>query len=98
MWYLLNSVKGANVIERVDGGGESTVKAEDLVINEGSEGKVIEEVGEVLPDVGISIFSEALVIKAIDLSDLTGFMISTENGDSAWVSDFERDKEGYSFD
>jgi len=64
------------------------VEAEDLIIDKGSERKVIEQVGKVLPDVGISVFSEAFIVEAIDLCDLTGFVVSTKNGDSVWVSDF----------
>lgn len=94
MWYFLNSVKSTDVVESIDGGGETTVKAEDLVIDEGSEWKVVKEVGEVLPDVCISVFSETLVIEAVDLGDLSGFVVSTEDGDAARVTDFQGYEEG----
>lgn len=41
MRYFLNAVKSTDVIERIDGGGKTTVKAEDLVIDEGGEREVI---------------------------------------------------------
>lgn len=46
------------------------MKAEDLVVDEGREWKVVEEVGEVLPNIRISIFSKAFVVEAIDLRNL----------------------------
>jgi hypothetical protein len=67
------------------------VEAEDLVVNECGEGEVVEEIGEVFPDVGIAIFSETLVVEAVDLGDLAGFVVTTEDCDALRVSDFESD-------
>lgn len=64
------------------------MKAEDLVVDEGGEGKVIEEIGEVLPNVCISVFSKALVVKTVNLGNLTRFVVTTEDSDSLWVSYF----------
>lgn len=33
------------------------MQAEDLVVDEGGEGKIIEEVGEILPDVCVAVFA-----------------------------------------
>lgn len=38
MWNFLDPVERANVIQCVDAGGETAVEAEDLVIDESSEG------------------------------------------------------------
>jgi hypothetical protein len=73
------------------------MKAEDLAIDQGCEREVVEEIGEVFPDIGIPIFAEALVIEAIDLSDLTGFMVTTQNGNALWVADLKGDKESDGF-
>ena len=60
------------------------MKTEDLAVDKGSQGKVVEEVGEVpvgqcqrlplnyilfnsLPNIGIAVFSQALVIEAVHL-------------------------------
>ena len=60
------------------------MKTEDLAVNKGGQGKVVEEVGEVpvgqcqrlssgyilfnsLPNIGIAVFSQALVIEAVHL-------------------------------
>lgn len=40
-------------------------KSTDLVLDEGSEGQVVEEIREVLPDVGSTILAEALIIETV---------------------------------
>ena len=73
------------------------MEAEDLVVNEGSEREVIEEICEVFPHVGIAIFSKTLVIEPVDLCNLAGFMVATKDGDALGVSDFESNKESDRF-
>lgn len=70
------------------------MKTEDLVVDQGSEGEVVKEVGKILPDISVSIFTEAFVVEAVDLSDLTGLVVSSEDCDSLRVSDLEGDKKG----
>jgi hypothetical protein len=41
------------------------VQAENLVVNDGSEGQIVKEFGEDLPHVRISVLSEALVVETI---------------------------------
>lgn len=74
------------------------METEDLVVDQGRQGKVIEEVCEVLPDVRVAILSQAFIVKAIDLGDLTRLVVATEDGDALWVSDLEGDKESDSLD
>ena len=62
------------------------MKAEYVSFNNSSKRQVIKESCEVLPDVGISIFSKAFVIEPVDLCDLLAFVVSSEDGDTAWVS------------
>ena len=47
------------------------MEAEYLLFNDCSEREVVKEISEVLPDIGISIFPETLIVKSIDLSDLS---------------------------
>lgn len=89
MWNFLYTVKGSDVIKSIDTWRKTSVKTEDLVINESCEREVVEEVCKILPYVGIAILSEALVIEAIDLGNLAGFVVSTEDCNSLGVSDFE---------
>jgi hypothetical protein len=95
---FLDSVERSDVVERVDGGAQTAVEAEDLVVDEGREGEVVEEIGEVLPDVRVAVFAQAFVIEAVDLGDLAGLVVAAEDGDSLWEADFESDEEGDGFD
>ena len=62
------------------------MKAEDLVLDQSCERQVVEKISEVLPHVGVPVFAEALVVEAINLGDLAGLMVSTENRDALGVS------------
>lgn len=98
MGNLLDTIERANVVQGVDTGRQTSVKAEDLVLDQGGKRQVIEQVCEVLPDVGIAVFAEAFVVEAVDLGDLAGLVVSAKDGDALGVSDLEGDKEGYGFD
>ena len=43
------------------------MKTEDLMLNDGGEGKVIEELGELLPDVSVTILSQAFIVETISI-------------------------------
>lgn len=88
MGYLLYAVQSADVVEGVDAGRETAVKTEDLILDQGGERQEIEKIGEVLPDIRISVFPEALVVKAVDLGDLTRLVIASQDGDALGVSNF----------
>lgn len=64
----MNAIKLTNLVEGVDGGGETTVEAEDLVLDNGGEGEVIEELGEDLPHVGIAVFAETFIVETIPIT------------------------------
>jgi hypothetical protein len=98
MWNFLYTIECSDVIKGIDAGGETSVEAEDLVVDKGGEGEVVEEIREVLPYVRVAIFAETLIIEPIDLCDLAGFVVATEDGDALRVSDFEGYKESDGFD
>jgi hypothetical protein len=93
VWNFLYAVESSDVVKSVDAWGEASVEAEDLVVDKGSEGEVIEKVCEIFPYVGVTVFSETLIVEAIDLSDLTGFVVAAEDCDALRVSDFESNEE-----
>lgn len=95
MGNFLDTIKRPDVVESVDGRTQSTVKTENLVFDESSEGKVVEKVGEVFPHVGIAVFAETFVIESVDLCDLSGFVVSTEDGNTLRVTDLQRDQKGH---
>jgi hypothetical protein len=94
MRNLLYTIQCSDVIKGIDAGRETSVQAEDLVIDQGGEGEVVEEIGEVLPYIRIAVFSETFIVEPIDLCDLTGFMVATEDGDALGISDFQGYEEG----
>ena len=81
-WHFHDSIKLVNLIESINGWRESTMKAEDVVLNNSSKRKVIEKGCEVLPHVGVSVFSQALIIEPINLGNLFGLMISSKDSNS----------------
>ena len=67
MGSLLDAIKLANLIKSIDRGRQTTVKTEDLVLNNCSEGEVIEELGELLPDVSVTILSQTFIVETISI-------------------------------
>ena len=89
---FLDPVQRPDVVQGVDTRGQAAVKAEDLVVDKGGEGQVVEEVGEVFPDVGVAVLAEALVVETVHLRDLAGFVVASKDGDALWIADFESDE------
>lgn len=73
-------------------------RSTDLVLNECCEGEVIEKIGEVPPDVGVSVLPQALVVETVDLSNLARLVVASEDGDTIAISELHRDEESDGFD
>ncbi len=74
------------------------MEAEDLVLYDGRHGQVVEQICEALPHVGVPVFSEALVVEAVNLGDLAGLVVAPEDSDSVLEPDLERNKQGDGLD
>lgn len=68
------------------------VSVTDLVLDQGREGQVVKEVCEELPDVGVSIFAEALVVEPVDLGDLARLVVAAKNRHAVPVTKLGRDE------
>lgn len=65
-----------------------------LPINNGSDGQIVEDIGKELPDLGVAVFGLALSVEPINLCDLSGFMVTSDQTDSIWVSQLEQHQKG----
>jgi hypothetical protein len=60
-----------------------------LVVNEGGEGEEVEQVREEPPHVGISVFTETLVIEPIHLCNLPRLVVPAKNCYSVAIAQLE---------
>ena len=74
------------------------METKDLVIDQRSQGKVVEQISETFPHVCIPIFPKAFIVEPIHLRNLTRFMIATEDCNALRVSDLESNKKGDGLD
>jgi len=73
------------------------MQAEDLVVDKGGQGQVVEKISEILPYICIAILSETFVVKSVNLGNLPGLVISTEDCDPLRITDFKNNEESYGF-
>lgn len=60
------------------------MEAKDLVLHNCSERQIVEQVGQVLPNVRIPVLAQTLVVKAVHLSNLPTLMIASQNSDAVF--------------
>lgn len=74
------------------------METENLTVNQGRQRQVIKQVREILPDISVAVLSETFIVKPVDLGNLSGLVVPSENSDALGISDLEGDKEGNCFD
>jgi hypothetical protein len=89
MGDFLSPLDEADLIEGLNVGRKTTVDAEDLSFDNGSNSEEIEHFGAVLPGVGVTILAHGLVVEAVHLGDLARLVVSSEEGDMARVLQFQ---------
>ncbi len=89
------AIQLTNLIEGVDTGRQTAMKAEDVALDDSREGQEVKERREVLPDVGVAILTQALVIETIHLSDLLGLVVTAKDGDTVGVAHLHANKQGH---
>ena len=67
MRHFLDSVELSDLVEGVDGRRETTMETEDLALDNCGQRQVIEKFGKSLPNIGISILSQALIVEAVPI-------------------------------
>ena len=73
MRHFDSSVNGPNLINGLDLGAETSVHAEDLAINDGSNREVVEDLSAVFPRIGVTVLPIDLIVKTIDGCDLSAW-------------------------
>lgn len=89
MRNLLHPLYLLDVVYVVQGGRESTVHAEYLVVDDGGYWEVVEHVRKQLPHPRIAILALALSIEAIYLSNLPRLVVSADQADAVGVAELE---------
>ena len=64
-----------------------------LVFDEGGEGEVVEEVGEVSPYVRVAVLAQTFIVETVHLRDLSRFVVASQDGHSVAVAELECDKQ-----
>lgn len=57
-----------------------------LVIYQCGEGQIVKEICEVLPNIGISVFPQTLIVEAVHLCDLSALVVPSEDCDALPVA------------
>jgi len=73
------------------------VDTKNSVINNSSETQIIENFGTISPNVQRSVFSQAFIIEAINLGNLSRFVVSSNQGDSVGESDLRKVRKAVEF-
>jgi ActR/RegA family two-component response regulator len=74
------------------------MQAEDLVLNDGCEWQIIEELRELFPHVGVAVLAKALIIEAVHLGDLSALVITPEDRDSVLEAHFKGHEQRHCLD
>ena len=72
------SINRSNLVECANIGAEPSVNAQYFFVNESSQAKAVKALDTVPPDTGVSVFSQTLVVKAVDLRDLSRLKCNME--------------------
>jgi hypothetical protein len=95
---LSEAIDNLDLINAMDAGRQTTVDTEYLVVDDAGEGKVVEHVGEVMPDSSVTVLTAALCIKAVGLGNSSRLVVATDEMDAVRIAEFETDQQRDGFD
>src|SRR4051812_28579495 len=67
MRYLLHTILFENVGQSIDARRETTVQAEDLLLDQSGKWQIVKQIRERLPNIRIAVLSQALIVETVDL-------------------------------
>jgi len=70
------------------------METENGILDDGGERQHVEQIRVVFPHIRVPVLSEALVVKAVDLGDLSRLVVTTQDGDAILETDLEADQQG----
>lgn len=91
MWNLPEPVDDLDLINAVNARAQTTVHTENLIIDHHRKSEEIEHIGEVMPNIGITILAVAFSVEAVRLRNTAGLMITADEMDAVRVPEFEAD-------
>ena len=59
---------------------------ENFIVDDGCKCQVIEDVRAIAPNIYTAVFSEAFIVEAINLSNLSALVISSDQSNTLWVT------------
>ncbi len=92
MWNLPEAVDDLDLIDAVNARAQTTVHAEDLIIDHHRKSKKIEHIGEVVPHIGITILAIAFSVEAVRLSNTAGLMVTADEMDAVRIPELKADE------
>lgn len=95
--HLDDAIDGADLVESLQTGRQTSVKTEDFILDDSCERQVVEQVGQVFPDVRVSVLANAFIVEAIHLRNLSTFVVTAQDGDAFFEADLQTQKKGHSF-
>jgi hypothetical protein len=92
------SFEQADLVERLDVRGQTTVDAENFAFNDGANAEVIEHFCAVFPAVSVAVLADGFVVEAVDGCDLARFVVTAQQRDAAWVLELQTKEQLESLD
>ena len=86
MRHFLLAVDLSDFVERGDARAQTSMHAENAFVNDGSKGQEIKNFSAVAPYIHGPVLAEAFVVEAVDLSDLTGLVVASDESDAFGVA------------
>jgi len=93
MGHLHHSIDVSNHIKGVQARRQTTVQAENLILDHSRQRQVVKKISEVLPYVCVAVLAQALVVEAVDLSDLARLVVTAQDRDALLESHFQADEQ-----
>ena len=81
MGNLLSTSYDTDLVDSSNLGAQATMNTEDLTIDDSCEDEEIENLAARLPDRRVAVLLLTLFVEAVDLSDLAGLVVATDEGD-----------------